>query len=158
MSTTGNGETRATITSLSKEVYVNRTSIEVLKSELQQSNMVHKRLDTAIDKLTNISSGIKSMLAVHEEKLNQAEKLDEIIFSKLKDRQEDTEARYRQLKDNIDMTEKRIMNEIRSIKNSLGEKVNMLEKWKYLIIGGSIVIGFILARNFPLVVELMKVS
>ena len=56
------------------------------------------------------------------------------------------------------MTEKRIMNEIRSIKNSLGEKVNMLEKWKYLIIGGSIVIGFILARNFPLVVELMKVS
>jgi len=158
MSTTGNGETRATITSLSKEVYDNRTSIEVLKSELQQSNMVHRRLDTAIDKLTNISSGIKSMLAVHEEKLNQAEKLDEIIFSKLKDRQEDTEARYRQLKDNIDMTEKRIMNEIRSIKNSLGEKVNMLEKWKYLIIGGSIVIGFILARNFPLVVELMKVS
>ena len=154
----GNGETRATITSLSKEVYDNRTSIEVLKSELQQSNLVHKRLDTAIDKLTNISSGIKSMLAVHEEKLNQAEKLDEIIFSKLKDRQEDTEARYRQLKDNIDMTEKRIMNEIRSIKNSLGEKVNMLEKWKYLIIGGSIVIGFILARNFPLVVELMKVS
>ena len=154
----GNGETRKTLASLSKDVYDNRTSIEVLKSELQQSNMVHKRLDTAIDKLTNISSGIKSMLAVHEEKLNQAEKLDEIIFSKLKDRQEDTEARYRQLKDNIDMTEKRIMNEIRSIKNSLGEKVNMLEKWKYLIIGGSIVIGFILARNFPLVVELMKVS
>lgn len=161
MSTTtghGNGETRATITSLSKEVYDNRTSIEVLKSELQQSNMVHTRLDTAIDKLTGISSGIKQMLAVHEEKLSQAEKLDEIIFSKLKDRQEDTESRYRQLKDNIDMTEKRIMNEIRSIKNSLGEKVNMLEKWKYLIIGGSIVIGFILARNFPLVVELMKVS
>ena len=154
----GNGETRKTLASLSKDVYDNRTSIEVLKSELQQSNLVHKRLDTAIDKLTNISSGIKSMLAVHEEKLNQAEKLYEIIFSKLKDRQEDTEQRYNQLKENIDLTEKRIMNEIRSIKNSLGERVNILEKWKWLIIGGSIVIGFILARNFPLVVELMKVS
>ena len=154
----GNGETRKPLASLSKDVYDNRTSIEVLKSELQQSNLVHKRLDTAIDKLTNISSGIKSMLAVHEEKLNQAEKLDEIIFSKLKDRQEDTEQRYNQLKENIDLTEKRIMNEIRSIKNSLGERVNILEKWKWLIIGGSIVIGFILARNFPLVVELMKVS
>ena len=154
----GNGETRKTLASLSKDVYDNRTSIEVLKSELQQSNLVHKRLDTAIDKLTNISSGIKSMLAVHEEKLNQAEKLDEIIFSKLKDRKEDTEQRYNQLKENIDLTEKRIMNEIRSIKNSLRERVNILEKWKWLIIGGSIVIGFILARNFPLVVELMKVS
>ena len=107
----GNGETRKTLASLSKDVYDNRTSIEVLKTELQQSNLVHKRLDTAIDKLTNISSGIKSMLAVHEEKLNQAEKLDEIIFSKLKDRQEDTEQRYNQLKENIDLTEKRIMNE-----------------------------------------------
>ena len=74
----GNGETRKTISSLGKEVADNRTSIEVLKSELQQSTMVHKRLDTAIEKLTGISSSIKSMLAVHEEKLSQAEKLDEI--------------------------------------------------------------------------------
>ena len=154
----GNGETRKTISSLGKEVADNRTSIEVLKSELQQSTMVHKRLDTAIEKLTGISSSIKSMLAVHEEKLNQAEKLDEIIFSKLKDRQEDTEKRYSALKENIELTEKRIMNEIKSIKNTLGDRVNVLEKWKWLIIGGSIVIGFILARNFPLVVELMKVQ
>ena len=46
----------------------------------------------------------------------------------------------------------------KSIKNTLGDRVNVLEKWKWLIIGGSIVIGFILARNFPLVVELMKVQ
>jgi hypothetical protein len=58
----------------------------------------------------------------------------------------------------MDLTEKRIMNEIKSIKNTLGDRVNVLEKWKWLIIGGSIVIGFILARNFPLVIELMKVQ
>ena len=61
----GNGETRKTLASLSKDVYDNRTRIEVLKSELQQRNLGHKRLDKAIDKLTNISRGIKSMLAVH---------------------------------------------------------------------------------------------
>ena len=98
------------------------------------------------------------MLAVHEEKLSQAEKLDEIIFSKLKERQVETETRYASLKENMDLTEKRIMNEIKSIKNTLGDRVNVLEKWKWLIIGGSIVIGFILARNFPLVIELMKVQ
>ena len=158
MERNGNGETRKTVTSLPKDVADNRTSIEVLKSELQQSTMVHKRLDTAIEKLTGISSSIKSMLAVHEEKLSQAEKLDEIIFAKLKDRADDTEKRYSALKENIELTEKRIMNEIKSIKNTLGDRVNVLEKWKWLIIGGSIVIGFILARNFPLVVELMKVQ
>ena len=147
-----------TITSLERGVADNRTSIEVLRTELEQNSMVHKRLDTAIEKLTGISSSIKSMLAVHEEKLSQAEKLDEIIFSKLKERQVETETRYASLKENMDLTEKRIMNEIKSIKNTLGDRVNVLEKWKWLIIGGSIVIGFILARNFPLVIELMKVQ
>ena len=147
-----------TITSLEREVADNRTSIEVLRTEIEQNSLVHKRLDTAIEKLTGISSSIKSMLAVHEEKLSQAEKLDEIIFSKLKERQVETETRYASLKENMDLTEKRIMNEIKSIKNTLGDRVNVLEKWKWLIIGGSIVIGFILARNFPLVIELMKVQ
>ena len=146
------------LTSLEREVADNRTSIEVLRTELEQNSMVHKRLDTAIEKLTGISSSIKSMLAVHEEKLSQTEKLDEIIFSKLKERQVETETRYASLKENMDLTEKRIMNEIKSIKNTLGDRVNVLEKWKWLIIGGSIVIGFILARNFPLVIELMKVQ
>ena len=146
------------LTSLEREVADNRTSIEVLRTELEQNSMVHKRLDTAIEKLTGISSSIKSMLAVHEEKLSQAEKLDEIIFSKLKERQVETETRYASLKENMDLTEKRIMNEFKSIKNTLGDRVNVLEKWKWLIIGGSIVIGFILARNFPLVIELMKVQ
>jgi hypothetical protein len=98
------------------------------------------------------------MLAVHEEKLSQAEKLDEIIFSKLKERQVETETRYASLKENMDLTEKRIMNEIKSIRNDIGDRVSLLEKWKWVILGGSIVIGFILARNFPLVVELMRVQ
>jgi chromosome segregation ATPase len=155
---TGNGDTRKTLTSLGREIADNRTSVEVLRAELKQTGEVHNRLDTAIEKLTGISSSIKSMLAVHEEKLSQAEKLDEIIFTKLKDRQIETETRYATLKENMDISEKRIMNEIKSIKNTLGDRVNLLERWKWVILGGSIVIGFILARNFPLVVELMKVQ
>ena len=46
------------------------------------------RLDTAIDKLTDVSTSIKSMLAVHEEKIQRQEQIDEVIFDKLKDRAE----------------------------------------------------------------------
>ena len=98
------------------------------------------------------------MLAVHEEKLSQSEKLDEIIFQKLKDRQEDSDKRFGQIKEQMDLVEKRIMNEILSMKNAIGSRVNVLEKWKYLIIKSLIVIGFILARNFPLVIEMIKIS
>ena len=155
MSTTGNGETRATITSLSKEVYDNRTSIEVLKSELQQSNMVHKRLDTAIDKLTNISSGIKSMLAVHEEKITRQEKIDEVIFDKLKDRADEISDVYRELKKDVEMSEKRLLIEIKSLKNDIGARVGVLEKYRWIIIGGAIVIGWILSKNFMPIIHMM---
>ena len=45
----GNGETRKTITSLGREIADNRTSIEVLRTEIEQNSLVHKRLDTAIE-------------------------------------------------------------------------------------------------------------
>ena len=152
MSTTGNGETRATITSLSKEVYDNRTSIEVLKSELQQSNMVHKRLDTAIDKLTNISSGIKSMLAVHEEKLSKNEDIDKAIFSLLENRRKESDNKFedihsrlnksvKDLRDEVELSEKRLMCEIKQLNINLGNRVGMLEKYRWMIIGGAIIVG-----------------
>ena len=49
------------------------TEIQVRLAELtkdvKQVNNIQNRLDTAIDKLTDVSTHIKSMLAVHEEKI-----------------------------------------------------------------------------------------
>ena len=44
-----------------------------LKQEIENINSIHNRLDTAIDKLTDVSTSIKSMLAVHEEKLDDVQ-------------------------------------------------------------------------------------
>jgi hypothetical protein len=52
-----------------------RVELEAMKQELNNVNSIHTRLDTAIDKLTDVSTSIKSMLAVHEEKLSQSEKM-----------------------------------------------------------------------------------
>ena len=49
-------------------------------------NLNGSRLDTAIEKLTDVSTSIKQMLAVHEEKIARQEQIDEVIFDKLKDR------------------------------------------------------------------------
>ncbi len=47
------------------------TELQILKNEVEQVSTVTTKLDTAIDKLTDISGSIKSMLAVHEEKLSK---------------------------------------------------------------------------------------
>ena len=58
-----------------------KVDIESLRKDIENVNTIHNRLDTAIDKLTDVSTSIKSMLAVHEEKIARQEKIDEIIIT-----------------------------------------------------------------------------
>ena len=44
------------------------TEVELLKREVKSMNVIHGRLDTAIEKLTEVSNCINRMLAVHEER------------------------------------------------------------------------------------------
>jgi len=133
-----------------------KVDIESLKKDLQNVNTIQGKLDTAIDKLTDVSSSIKSMLAVHEEKITRQEKIDEIIFDKLKDRAEEITEVYRELKKDIELTEKRLLVEIKSLKNDISGRVGMLEKYRYIILGGAIVVGFILSKNFATIIQLMS--
>ena len=49
------------------------TEVELLKREVEDMKVIHGRLDTAIEKITEVSNCINRMLAVHEERLSQQE-------------------------------------------------------------------------------------
>ena len=132
-----------------------KVDIESLKKDIENVNTIHNRLDTAIDKLTDVSTSIKSMLAVHEEKIARQEKIDEIIFEKLKDRADEISDVYRELKKDVEMSEKRLLIEIKSLKNDIGARVGVLEKYRWLILGGAIVLGWILSKNFIPIMNMM---
>ena len=132
-----------------------KVDIESLRKDIENVNTIHGRLDTAIDRLTDVSTSIKSMLAVHEEKIARQEKIDEIIFDKLKDRADEISDVYRELKKDVEMSEKRLLIEIKSLKNDIGARVGVLEKYRWIIIGGAIVIGWILSKNFVPIMHMM---
>ena len=133
-----------------------KVDIESLKKDIENMNTINGRIDTAIDKLTDVSTSIKSMLAVHEEKIARQEKIDEVIFDKLKDRADEISDVYRELKRDVEMSEKRLLIEIKSLKNDIGARVGVLERYKWLIIGGAIVIGWILSKNFMPIMHMMN--
>ena len=132
-----------------------KVDIESLRKDIENMNTINGRIDTAIDKLTDVSTSIKSMLAVHEEKITRQEKIDEIIFEKLKDRADEISDVYRELKRDVEMSEKRLLIEIKSLKNDIGARVGVLERYKWLILGGAIVIGWILSKNFMPIIHMM---
>ena len=133
-----------------------KVKLESLRKDIENNQSINNRLDTAIDKLTDVSTSIKSMLAVHEEKIQQQEKLDEIIFNKLKDREDEIDSVYRDLQREINLVEKRLINEIKSLRNDVGPIIGVLEKWRWLIIGGAIVVGWVLSKNFLHIMQMIS--
>ena len=117
--------------------------IAVLKADRDTSGQVHQRLDDAITKLTDISAGIKSMLAVHEEKLRRVDTSQDDLFSILEDRRREWEEDLKDLHSRISTQSRDLREAIDQVTNRLDSRVGVLERWRWLIIGGAIFLGFL---------------
>ena len=133
-----------------------RVEIEGIKRDLKNVSNINERLDTAIEKLTDVSSCIKSMLAVHEEKIMKQEKTDEIIFDKIKDRADEIDSVYRELQREINQVERRLLIEIKALRNDIGSRVSMLEKARWILLGAAIVVIFLLTKDFGKLISLFN--
>ena len=125
-----------------------RVELEGIKRDLDNVSSINNRLDTAIEKLADVSSSIKSMLAVHEEKIERQEKTDAIIFEKIKDRADEIDSVYRELQREIGQVERRLLIEIKALRNDIGSRVSMLEKARWILLGAAIVVIFLITKDF----------
>ena len=140
------------------------TDLQVLKNEVEQVASVNTKLDNAIDKLTDISASIKSMLAVHEEKLSKPEEIDKAIFNLIENRRIEFDTNYKELHarinkihkeltDEIEMSEKRLMCEIKTLNSNLDGRIGVFEKYRWIIIGAAIVLGL----SMPQLMSIFKI-
>ena len=140
------------------------TDLQVLKNEVEQVASVNTKLDSAIDKLTDISGSIKSMLAVHEEKLSKQEEIDKAIFNLIENRRVEFDTNYKELHarinkihkeltDEIEMSEKRLMCEIKTLNSNLDGRIGVFEKYRWIIIGAAIVLGL----SMPQILSVIKI-
>ena len=133
------------------------TEVKLLKKELGDQQKIHNRIDVAIEKLTDVSNSIHRMLAVHEEKISRQEEAIEGAEKLLEDRRNELSLKIDELHSRITTNSKEIMSaasaqhaqqnkEIQKIKDELAARVGLLEKWRHVLIGGSIVIGFLIHK------------
>ena len=59
------------------------TKVAILEEKLATHEQMLARIDTAIEKLSEVNSNVSKMLAVHEEKISANEKVDNILFTKI---------------------------------------------------------------------------
>ena len=142
-----------------------KVDIASLKQDVKQAKDMHSRIDNAIEKLTDVSTSIKQMLAAHEARIAQQEESDKTLYDLVESRRAETDENIKEVHSHISstskefkellyLTEQKLMIEIRSIKNGISERVGVLEKWRYLLIGGCIILGLILSGNFNMILKM----
>lgn len=57
--------------------------VAVLEQKLEDLNSVVLRIDTAIQKLSEVNTTVSRMLAVHEERISKQEETDSVLFTKI---------------------------------------------------------------------------
>jgi hypothetical protein len=147
------------------------TKVAVIEHDLKQIQVVFSRLDLAIEKIGDVSNCINKMLAVHDTKLEAQENVNEDIYQSLEVHRNETKASNaelhsrittttRELEAKIQNTEDKLLNAIGDLKRSVEkeeekhkERIDKLEKTKYVMIGGGIVIGAIITKILPMVIK-----
>ena len=133
------------------------TEVQLIKRDIEDVKSIHGRLDIAIDKLTDVSNCINRMLAVHEEKLSRQEEASYDLEKQIESRRSELLDKIDDLHSRITTNTKEIMisareqheaqnKEIQKIREDLSGRIGVMEKWRHVLIGGSIVIGFILHK------------
>lgn len=149
------------------------TKVAVLEHDLKQVQVVFGRLDVAIEKIGDVSNCINKMLAVHDTKLEAQETVNEDIYQSLEVHRNETKASNaelhsrittttRELETKIQATEDRLLEAIKDLKKSVEkeeeknkERIDKLEKAKYLFVGGGIVVGAIVTKILPMLTKFM---
>ena len=142
-----------------------KTEIALLKKEAKTGELIHQRLEVAVDKLTEITVSLKGMIAQQQTKLERAEQTDDDIFVTLESRRKEWDNDLKELHSRIStqakelresqyQSENKLLNEIRGVRTQLDQRVGVLEKWRWLIIGGSIIIGLMMSNPDSMLMQI----
>ena len=144
-----------------------KTQVALLEKDAQSAELIHQRLETAIEKLTEITISLKGMLVQQETKLAKAEETDNDIFVTLESRRlewdndlKDLHSRIttnsRELREHQVQSESKMLYELRNLRQQLDNRVAVLEKWRWTIVGGSIIVGLMVSNPDSMLMQLLR--
>jgi len=144
------------------------TDIAVIKNEVSQFGQLLNKLETALDKIADVSNNIGQILAVHEQRLKDGE----VHFEELRKDMDEAEDKFddevkdlhSRLTTNTREIEQKMSNEIdkvleaiKDLKSHLGDKqskledrLTALERWRWILLGIVLAGGVLLGNGVNL--------
>ena len=119
------------------------TKIALLEERINVYEQMMERIDTAIQKIGETSQNISQMLAIHNEKIEQCNRTDNIIVKMIEDIKVSSKEQHDQISEKLG---ERI--------GKVEEKVESISQFKWKAIGALAIIAFLIGI-FPTVTSLL---
>tara|TARA_R110000782_G_scaffold74711_1_gene149167 strand:- start:8909 stop:9340 length:432 start_codon:yes stop_codon:yes gene_type:complete len=135
-----------------------------LESEVEVLKNVVAKLDMSIEKIAQVSNDIGKILAVHEQRLANLEKVADAKSEDIKELHSRITTQHREMMDKIDDMEDRlelkmqqaqfkstkqheeIQKELQKDIGNLSNRLTVLENWRWWVLGAAGAFGFIIAK------------
>ena len=115
--------------------------------------MALDRVENAIERLTDLCSDMKTMLAAHEQRINQSEKDSSTLFKLHENRRIEFDEKIDQVYKHMHVKDDKILEELKSHRDasakeheSLGKRMTELEKFIWIAVGGGITLTWLLSQ------------
>mgnify|MGYP000087499258 FL=1 len=122
------------------------TNVKILQKDIISFQQMLEKYDTTIAKITDVMNKFDKIIAVQESKLETHGKSIEIVHKRIDDMkdelQEEFNGNYHTILDEI----KELQKLQRIHASEMSKRVDALEKWRYLVMGGAVALGFLLSK------------
>ena len=115
------------------------------------------RLEDAIERLTEISSDLNKMIAVHEQRINQNERSVSILENVVERRREESDSKLKDVYDTIRNEDRNILVELNKMREEqksqhfeISNKMTAMEKIIWVYMGGFSVVIFLITNGSAL--------
>lgn len=143
-------------------------NVNSLQKDMAQVGSLVDRLDVTIEKLTEVSTTVSQLLAVQGNRLEFQEKVAEKLQDLVEKRRQETDNHVKDLHQKVERVESELREEIvdsenkiitkieemsknsttqhESINKDMSDRMSKLERWMWVLVGGGLVIGFLLNK------------
>ncbi len=112
------------------------TKIALLEERINVYEQMMERIDTAIQKIGETSQNISQMLAIHNEKIEQCNRTDNIIIKMIEDIKESSKSQH-----------EAISKELGERIEKVEEKVEEISQFKWKAVGAIAIVAFLIGAT-----------
>jgi chromosome segregation ATPase len=132
--------------------------VGLLQKDVQQSEKLCEKLSESISKLQEVNANILRMITIHEHRHEQHEKAEIELKDDIKELHSRITTVNREIHERIDEVERHISERIDALRsdliqhkkeengNMVGDTLKEIDKYKWMILGAAIAIGWIIGN------------